>query len=111
MPTQPARGDRDPAYFTKPPTSLNGHDCQILKPADSLYLNCAGEYAVVFGKTRRNVRPDEAWNDIEGFCPALDMGLQNYRDTDQSRMPRTCCMGRVVQVAHIGDETNWGPHT
>ena len=77
----------------------------------SAYLNCAGEYAVVFGKTRRNVRPDEAWNDIEGFCPALDMGLQNYRDTDQGSMPRTCCMGRVVQVAHIGDETNWGPHT
>jgi 5-oxopent-3-ene-1,2,5-tricarboxylate decarboxylase/2-hydroxyhepta-2,4-diene-1,7-dioate isomerase len=71
-----------PTYFTKPPTSLNGHGCEILKPADSLYLNYEGEYAVVIGKTCRNVLPMEAWDYIEGFCPALDMGLQNYRDTD-----------------------------
>src|ERR1700712_301857 len=36
-----------PTYFTKPPTSLNGHRGQILKPADCLYLNYEGEYAVV----------------------------------------------------------------
>eukprot|EP01136_Pigoraptor_vietnamica_P023172 Opistho-1_new@74998 len=71
-----------PTYFTKPPTSLNGHGGQILKPADCQYLNYEGEYAVVIGKTCRNVTPDEAWDYIEGFCPALDMGLQNFRDTD-----------------------------
>jgi len=36
------------------------------------------------GRTRR----DEAWYCIEGFCPALDMGLQNFRDTDQGSMLR-----------------------
>ena len=36
-----------PTYFTKPPTSLNGHGCEILKPADSLYLNYEGENSVV----------------------------------------------------------------
>ena len=77
-----------PTYFTKPPTSINGHNCEILKPADSLYLNYEGEYAVVIGKTCRNVLPDEAWDYIEGFCPALDMGLQNYRDIDQGSMLR-----------------------
>ena len=77
-----------PTYFTKPPTSVNGHGCEIHKPADSLYLNYEGEYAVVIGKTCRNVLPDEAWDYIEGFCPALDMGLQNYRDTDQGSMLR-----------------------
>ncbi len=125
-----------PTYFTKPPTSINGHGCEILKPADSLYLNYEGEYAVVISKTCRNVLPDEAWDYIEGFCPALDMGLQNYRDTDQGSMLRvkgadtllpigpgivkgvnlfeqtlrTYRNGRVVQEAHIGDETIWGPH-
>jgi 5-oxopent-3-ene-1,2,5-tricarboxylate decarboxylase / 2-hydroxyhepta-2,4-diene-1,7-dioate isomerase len=125
-----------PTYFTKPPTSLNGHNCEIHKPADSLYLNYESEYAVVIGKTCRNVLPDEAWNYIEGFCPALDMGLQNYRDTDQGSMLRvkgadtllpigpgivrgvnlfeqtlrTYRNGLVVQEAHIGDETIWGPH-
>jgi 5-oxopent-3-ene-1,2,5-tricarboxylate decarboxylase/2-hydroxyhepta-2,4-diene-1,7-dioate isomerase len=125
-----------PTYFTKPPTALNGHRGQILKPADCRYLNYEGEYAVVIGPTCRNVTPDEAWDFIEGFCPALDMGLQDFRDTDQGSMLRvkgadtllpigpglvrgvnlfeqtlrTRVNGLVVQEAHIGAETIWGPH-
>ncbi len=125
-----------PTYFTKPPTALNGHGGQILKPADCQYLNYEGEYAIVIGRTCRNVTPDEAWDHIEGFCPALDMGLQDFRDTDQGSMLRvkgadtllpigpgivrgvnlfeqtlrTLVNGLVVQEAHIGDETIWGPH-
>jgi 5-oxopent-3-ene-1,2,5-tricarboxylate decarboxylase / 2-hydroxyhepta-2,4-diene-1,7-dioate isomerase len=125
-----------PTYFTKPPTSLNGHQGQILKPADCRYLNYEGEYAVVISKTCRNVTPDEAWDCIEGFCCALDMGLQDFRDTDQGSMLRvkgadtllpigpglvrginlfdqtlrTYVNGLVVQEAHIGEETIWGPH-
>jgi 5-oxopent-3-ene-1,2,5-tricarboxylate decarboxylase / 2-hydroxyhepta-2,4-diene-1,7-dioate isomerase len=125
-----------PTYFTKPPSSLNGHGCEIHKPADSLYLNYESEYAVVIGKPCRNVLPDEAWDYIAGFCPALDMGLQNYRDTDQGSMLRvkgadtllpigpgivrgvnifeqtlrTYRNGMLVQQAHIGQETIWGPH-
>jgi 5-oxopent-3-ene-1,2,5-tricarboxylate decarboxylase/2-hydroxyhepta-2,4-diene-1,7-dioate isomerase len=125
-----------PTYFTKPTTALTGHGGQILKPADCQYLNYEGEYAVVIARTCRNVTPDEAWDFIEGFCPALDMGLQNFRDTDQGSMLRVkgadtllpigpgivrgvdifaqtlrCYRnGRVVQEAQIGDETIWGPH-
>lgn len=125
-----------PTYFTKPTTSLNGHRGEILKPADCKYLNYEGEYAVVISKVCRNVTPDEAWDFIEGFCPALDMGLQDFRDTDQGSMLRvkgadtllpigpgivrgvnlfeqtlrTYVDGLVVQEAHIGDETIWGPH-
>jgi 5-oxopent-3-ene-1,2,5-tricarboxylate decarboxylase/2-hydroxyhepta-2,4-diene-1,7-dioate isomerase len=125
-----------PTYFSKPATALNGHNGQILKPADCKYLNYEGEYAVVIGRTCRNVTPDEAWDYIEGFCAALDMGLQDFRDTDQGSMLRvkgadtllpigpgivrgvnlfeqtlrTYVNGRIVQEAHIGDETIWGPH-
>ncbi|KAB2913565.1 MAG: FAA hydrolase family protein [Hyphomicrobiaceae bacterium] len=125
-----------PTYFTKPPSSLNGHGGQILKPTDCQYLNYEGEYAVVITRTCRNVTPEEAWDYIEGFCAALDMGLQNFRDTDQGSMLRvkgadtllpigpgivrginlfeqtltTYVNGQVVQQAHIGDETIWGPH-
>lgn len=124
-----------PTYFTKPPSSLNGHGGQILKPADCTYLNYEGEYAVVIGRTCRNILPDEAWDHIEGFCPLLDMGLQDFRDTDQGSMLRvkgadtllpigpgitrgvnifeqtltTYVNGHIVQQAHIGDETIWGP--
>ncbi|MFM2421936.1 MAG: hypothetical protein RL291_466 [Pseudomonadota bacterium] len=125
-----------PTYFTKPPSCLNGHRGQILKPADCQYLNYEGEYAVVISRTCRNVTPDEAWDYVAGFCPALDMGLQNFRDTDQGSMLRvkgadtllpigpgivrgvnlfeqtltTYVNGHVVQQAHIGNETIWGPH-
>ncbi len=125
-----------PTYFTKPATSLNGHGGQILKPADCKYLNYEGEYAVVISKTCRNVTPEEAWDYIEGFCPALDMGLQDFRDTDQGSMLRvkgadtllpigpgivrgvnlfdqtlrTYVNGLVVQEAQIGEESIWGPH-
>ena len=130
------RPTETPTYFTKPPSALNGHGGQILKPADCRYLNYEGEYAVVISRPCRNVTPDEAWGHIEGFCPALDMGLQDFRDTDQGSMLRvkgadtllpigpgivrgvnlfeqtlrTFVDGRVVQEAHIGDETIWGPH-
>lgn len=125
-----------PTYFMKPTTALNGHRGQIVKPADCRYLNYEGEYAVVIGSTCRNVTPDEAWDHIAGFCAALDMGLQDFRDTDQGSMLRvkgadtllpigpglvrgvnlfeqtlrTYVNGLVVQEAHIGDETIWGPH-
>ena len=125
-----------PTYFTKPPTALNGDGGLILKPADCRYLNYEGEYAVVIGRITRNVTPDEAWDCIEGFCPALDMGLQDFRDTDQGSMLRvkgadtllpigpgivrgvnlfeqtlrTFVEGRIVQEAHIGEESIWGPH-
>lgn len=125
-----------PTYFTKPTTALNGHGGQIVKPADCRYLNYEGEYALVISRTCRNVTPDEAWDYIEGFCPALDMGLQDFRDTDQGSMLRvkgadtllpigpgivrgvnlfeqtltTYVNGCVVQKAHIGEETIWGPH-
>ncbi|MCY1266538.1 hypothetical protein D9M68_162420 [compost metagenome] len=130
------RPTETPTYFTKPPTSLNGHRGQILKPADCQYLNYEGEYAVVIARDCRNVTPDEAWDYIAGFCPALDMGLQDFRDTDQGSMLRvkgadtllpigpgivrgvnlfeqtlrTYVNDRVVQEAHIGEETIWGPH-
>lgn len=130
------RPTETPTYFMKPTTALNGHGGEILKPADAQYLNYEGEYAVVIGRMCRNVTPDEAWAFIDGFSPALDMGLQDWRDTDQGSMLRvkgadtllpigpgivrgvdlfaqtlrTYVNGRIVQEAQIGDETIWGPH-
>ncbi|MEI7297464.1 fumarylacetoacetate hydrolase family protein [Paraburkholderia tropica] len=125
-----------PTYFTKPVTALNTHRGELVKPEDCQYLNYEGEYAVVIGKVCRNVTPDEAWDYMLGFVPALDMGLQNFRDTDQGSMLRvkgadgmlplgpgivsginifeqtlrTYRNGRLVQEARIGEEMVWGPH-
>jgi 5-oxopent-3-ene-1,2,5-tricarboxylate decarboxylase/2-hydroxyhepta-2,4-diene-1,7-dioate isomerase len=125
-----------PTYFMKPITALNNHRGELVKPADCSYLNYEGEVAVLIGKVCRNVTPDEAWDHIAGFAPALDMGLQNFRDTDQGSMLRvkgadgmlpigpgivsginileqtlrTYRNGELVQEARIGDEMVWGPH-
>ncbi len=125
-----------PTYFMKPVTALNHHGGEIVRPADCRYLNYEGEYAVVIGRVCRNVTPDEAWDYIAGFTPALDMGLQDFRDTDQGSMLRvkgadgllpvgpglvsgidilsqtlrTWRNGHLVQQANIGDEMIWGPH-
>jgi 5-oxopent-3-ene-1,2,5-tricarboxylate decarboxylase/2-hydroxyhepta-2,4-diene-1,7-dioate isomerase len=125
-----------PTYFTKPPTAVNHHGGELVKPTDCQYLNYEGEFAVVMGKVCRNVTPDEAWDYMAGFTPALDMGLQNFRDTDQGSMLRvkgadgllplgpglvsgvdifkqtlrTFRNGRLVQQANIGEEMIWGPH-
>jgi 5-oxopent-3-ene-1,2,5-tricarboxylate decarboxylase/2-hydroxyhepta-2,4-diene-1,7-dioate isomerase len=125
-----------PTYFMKPITAMNFHGGEIVKPADCRYLNYEGELAVVIGRVCRNVTPHEAWNYIAGFAPALDMGLQDFRDTDQGSMLRvkgadgllpigpglvsgidvmqqtlrTYRNGELVQQAHIGEEMIWGPN-
>jgi 5-oxopent-3-ene-1,2,5-tricarboxylate decarboxylase / 2-hydroxyhepta-2,4-diene-1,7-dioate isomerase len=77
-----------PTYFTKPFTSLNGHNGQLIKPDGIRYLNYEGEFAAIIGKVTRNVTPEEAWDHIAGFAPVLDMGAQDFRDTDQGSMLR-----------------------
>jgi 5-oxopent-3-ene-1,2,5-tricarboxylate decarboxylase/2-hydroxyhepta-2,4-diene-1,7-dioate isomerase len=119
----------------KPTTALNAHGGEILKPADCRYLNYEGEFAVVIGKVCRNIVPEEAWDHIAGFAPALDMGLHDFRDTDAGSMLRvkgadgmlpigpglvsgidirrqtlrTWRNGCLVQEARIADELIWGP--
>jgi 5-oxopent-3-ene-1,2,5-tricarboxylate decarboxylase / 2-hydroxyhepta-2,4-diene-1,7-dioate isomerase len=131
-----AKPTETPTYFTKPTTALNGHGSTVYKPANCRYLNYEGEFAVMISKPCKDVTPDEAWDYIEGFAPALDMGLQDFRDTDQGSMLRvkgadgllpigpglvsgvnvleqtlrTFVNGKMVQEAVIGDELIWGPH-
>ncbi|MEZ5649808.1 MAG: fumarylacetoacetate hydrolase family protein [Burkholderiaceae bacterium] len=77
-----------PTYFQKPVTTLNAHGGEIVRPEGYRYLNYEGEIAIVIGKPTRNVTPDEAWDHIAGFTCALDMGLQDMRDTDAGSMLR-----------------------
>jgi len=124
-----------PTYFMKPITALNAHGGEVLRPADCRYLNYEGEFAAVISKPTRNVTPDEAWDHIAGFAPALDMGLHDFRDTDAGSMLRvkggdgflplgpglvagvdpreqtlrTYRNGKIVQEASIAEELIWGP--
>lgn len=77
-----------PTYFMKPITSLNAHGGEVVRPEGYEYLNYEGEIALVVGKVTRNITPEEAWDHIAGFTCALDMGLQDMRDTDAGSMLR-----------------------
>lgn len=124
-----------PTYFMKPITAINAHGGQIVKPEDCQYLNYEGEFAAIIGKETKDVTPEEAWDHIAGFAPALDMGLHDFRDTDSGSMLRvkgadgmcpigpgivsgidprqqtlrTFRNGELVQEANIGEELVWGP--
>lgn len=125
----------NPTYFMKPTTALNHHLGEVKKPENCMYLNYEGEFAAIIGKKTRNVTPEEAWQCIAGFSPALDMGLHDFRDTDSGSMLRvkgndgfcpigpgivsgvdprkqsirTFRNGLLVQEADIGEELIWGP--
>lgn len=77
-----------PSYFMKPVTTLNGHGGEIVRPEGCHYLNYEGEIAIVIGKPTRNILPEQAWEHMAGFACALDMGLQDMRDTDAGSMLR-----------------------
>jgi 5-oxopent-3-ene-1,2,5-tricarboxylate decarboxylase/2-hydroxyhepta-2,4-diene-1,7-dioate isomerase len=124
-----------PTYFMKPITAINNHGGEIIKPDDCKYLNYEGEFAAIIGKETRNITPEEAWDHIAGFSPALDMGLHDFRDTDSGSMLRvkgcdgfcpigpgivsgidpreqsirTFRNGLLVQEAKIYEELIWGP--
>lgn len=123
-----------PTYFMKPPTTLNGHGGEVVRPQGYRYLNYEGEVALVVGRPTRNILPEQAWDHIAGFACALDMGLQDMRDTDAGSMMRvkgpdgfcpigpglvsgidirqqtlrTYRNGQLAQEGLIADEMIWG---
>jgi len=123
-----------PNYFMKPPTTLNSHGGEIVRPQGTKYLNYEGEISIVVGKITRNIRPEDAWAHIAGFTCALDMGLHDFRDADSGSMLRvkghdgfcpigpglvsgvdvrkstltTYRNGQVVQKGVLAEELIWG---
>jgi 5-oxopent-3-ene-1,2,5-tricarboxylate decarboxylase/2-hydroxyhepta-2,4-diene-1,7-dioate isomerase len=77
-----------PTYFLKPAASLNAHRGELVCPADCQVLNYEGEIAVVVGRPMRQVRREEVWQYLAGFCCANDVGAHDFRDTDAGSMLR-----------------------
>jgi 5-oxopent-3-ene-1,2,5-tricarboxylate decarboxylase/2-hydroxyhepta-2,4-diene-1,7-dioate isomerase len=124
-----------PTYFWKSVSCLNGHRGKVIRPANCQFLNYEGEFALVVGRTTRNITPDQASEYIAGYTIANDFGLHDFRDTDENSMVRvkgsdtlgpvgpalvtdwdfrnkrlrTLIDGRVVQDANTNDLL-WDPH-
>jgi 5-oxopent-3-ene-1,2,5-tricarboxylate decarboxylase / 2-hydroxyhepta-2,4-diene-1,7-dioate isomerase len=78
----------EPTYFQKPPTAMNSHRGMLYRPADCQFINYEGEIAAIIGAPMTDVAPEDVWNYIAGFAPANDVGLHDYRETDQGGMTR-----------------------
>jgi 5-oxopent-3-ene-1,2,5-tricarboxylate decarboxylase / 2-hydroxyhepta-2,4-diene-1,7-dioate isomerase len=78
----------NPSYFQKPTTALNSHRGKLYRPANCRYLNYEGEIAIQFGRVVKGLDPEEIWDVIDGFAPANDVGLQDFRDIDRGSMLR-----------------------
>jgi len=124
-----------PTYFWKPVSCLNAHRGKVVRPKNCQYLNYEGEFALVVGRTARNIKPENAKDYIFGYTVANDLGLHDFRDTDdnsmvrvkgsdtlspigpgvttdwdfRNKMIRTIVDGKVVQEAST-NELIWDPH-
>jgi len=85
---QVRRMPSEPSYFMKPPSSLNGHLCEVRRPHGARFLNYEGELAVVVGSRMHGVAPADVLEHVYGFAPANDVGLHDFRHADRGSMLR-----------------------
>jgi 5-oxopent-3-ene-1,2,5-tricarboxylate decarboxylase/2-hydroxyhepta-2,4-diene-1,7-dioate isomerase len=97
-----AREPPEPSYFLKPPSSLNAHRGEIVRPAGTAYLNYEGEVALIIGSRTRGVRVADALEHVGGYTVANDYGLHDFRHADRGSMLRVkgqdgyCPLGPTV---------------
>jgi 5-oxopent-3-ene-1,2,5-tricarboxylate decarboxylase/2-hydroxyhepta-2,4-diene-1,7-dioate isomerase len=77
-----------PSYFMKPPSALNGHRAEIRRPHGTRFLNYEGELAVVIGRRMKGVGIDAVLDHVDGYAPANDVGLHDFRHADRGSMLR-----------------------
>jgi 5-oxopent-3-ene-1,2,5-tricarboxylate decarboxylase/2-hydroxyhepta-2,4-diene-1,7-dioate isomerase len=98
-----------PTYFLKPPSALNSHKGNVVRPEGCKWLNYEGEIVIVIGKVCRNVSPAEAGDYIAGYTIGNDFGLHDFRDTDAGSMLRVKGSDTLCPVGP-GLVTDWDFH-
>jgi 5-oxopent-3-ene-1,2,5-tricarboxylate decarboxylase/2-hydroxyhepta-2,4-diene-1,7-dioate isomerase len=83
-----ARAPRQPSYFLKPPSTLNGHLRALRRPRGGRFLNYEGELAVIVGRRMHGVPQRDVLDHVYGFAPANDVGLHDFRHADRGSMLR-----------------------
>jgi 5-oxopent-3-ene-1,2,5-tricarboxylate decarboxylase/2-hydroxyhepta-2,4-diene-1,7-dioate isomerase len=83
-----ARTPRQPSYFLKPPSTLNGHLRALRRPRGARFLNYEGELAVIVGRPMHGVPQRDVLDHVYGFAPANDVGLHDFRHADRGSMLR-----------------------
>jgi 2-keto-4-pentenoate hydratase/2-oxohepta-3-ene-1,7-dioic acid hydratase in catechol pathway len=79
-------GEQTPAkyvgLFAKMPTSLVGHDADIIYPADATTVHYEAEVCVVIGKRARNIAEAAVKDHIFGVAPCNDVSERAWQKAD-----------------------------
>lgn len=79
-------GERSPAkyvgLFTKLPTSLVGHNADIVYPADATTLHYEAEICVIIGKRARRITEAQVKDHVFGVAPCNDVSERSWQKAD-----------------------------
>ncbi|MBF0499376.1 MAG: fumarylacetoacetate hydrolase family protein [Candidatus Riflebacteria bacterium] len=73
---------KEPLWFSKPPSSLIGHNGKVLLPKGFGRIDYEGEVAFVIGRSGRNISASEALKFIAGVTLAIDITARELQKTD-----------------------------
>ena len=68
-----------PVVFVRFPGSLVGHDQPLLKPRVSPEYDFEGELAIIIGKSAHNIRRENAFDVIAGYCCFMDGSVRDWQ--------------------------------
>ena len=71
-------GAKYPSMFFKPPTSLVGHNHNLIRPPESEQLEYEGEIALVIGKAGRRIPKDQALAHVAGITLANEGTIRDW---------------------------------
>lgn len=68
-----------PLIFTRYPSSISGHNQDLVKPRESDQYDFEGELAVIIGKTGRRIHRDQALEHIAGYSCFMDGTARDFQ--------------------------------
>ena len=71
-----------PGLFAKYPTSIIGHEAEIVMPTDAGNLHYEGELVIVIGREANNVSPDDAAEYVFGVTAGNDVSERDWQRSD-----------------------------
>lgn len=72
----------EPVLFLKPPTTVIGHEDQIIYPPQSHQVDYEAEVAVVIGRQARFVNQDDALDYVAGYTALNDVTARDLQQKD-----------------------------
>ncbi len=76
-----------PLIFTRYPSSIVGHEQELVKPPESEQFDFEGELAVIIGKSGRRISEQDALNHIAGYSCFMDGSMRDYQNHTTQYIP------------------------